>query len=731
MNDDPGRPPYGSALIVSGVIFLLYVVTLAPTTAFWDASEYIATAYILGIPHPPGNPLFVTMAKVWTLLLEPTGLPIAARVNLFAAFTSALASGFLFLVAQRVLAGVVQKDWVATAGAAAAAVIGGTAFTVWNQSTVNEKVYTLSVLVIAAVSWLAVRWLDRRHEPGSERLLLAAGYMIVLGNSNHLMSVLPAGSLLLVVLLAKPGALLGKRLWIRAVPLILLGLSFNLVLPVRAAERPAINEGDPLCESVASAALSAATLGKAGCAELGSVLQREQYAKPPVTERMAPLSHQLLNWFQYFDWQWARSADPSEVPGNARLPFSLLFGLLGLVGLLAAFEADKRIFAYLGSLTFVLTMGLVFYLNFKFGYSLAPEVVNRDLHEVRERDYFFIAGFLLWGVLAGIGLTWAWDKVASAMTSARAHLLTAPVLLVGLIPLYMNGSWASRSGDYAARSWAYDLLMSVEPYGVIFTNGDNDTFPLWYLQEVEGIRQDVTVIVGMYLNTLWYPKQLQELTTPGSQRPFDVELAGDLYPDATEPTHAVLRSTPEQMDAVGTARLDRDVVVPFPDLAISYPAGTVLDRVQRMALSIIHDSIDERPIYFATSGGLMQQLGLDQFSVRQGLVSKLVLRPLDEPQPAGLVLGSPEMGAEWFDYERSMTLYDEVYDFRGLEQRAIWSDRATLNIPWHFYALAIQLSDVAEKQGVAATRVQALQSDAAGFLVTAEGGFLGRPGVLN
>jgi hypothetical protein len=182
------------------------------------------------------------------------------------------------------------------------------------------------------------------------------------------------------------------------------------------------------------------------------------------------------------------------------------------------------------------------------------------------------------------------------------------------------------------------------------------------------------------------------------------------------------------MDAVGTGRIDRDVVVPFPGLAVSYPAGTVLNRVQRMALSIIHDSIDERPIYFATSSGLMLELGLDQFSVRQGLVSKLVLRPMDEPQPAGLVRGIPEMGAEWFDYERSMTLYDEVYDFRGLRDRDIWFDRATLNIPWHFYAMAMQLSDVAGQQGAPESRVRALQTDAAAFMITAEGGPLGTPG---
>jgi hypothetical protein len=177
---------------------------------------------------------------VWTLLLAHKGLPVAARVNLLEAFTSALSAGFLFLVAQRVLRALVSRPWAATAGAAASAVIGGTAFTVWNQSNVNEKVYTVSVLVIAAVSWLAVRWMDRKDEPGSERLLLAAGYVIVLGNANHLMSVLPAPSLLLFVLLVSPAVLFRRSLWVRAVPLILVGLSFNLVLPVRAAERPVI-----------------------------------------------------------------------------------------------------------------------------------------------------------------------------------------------------------------------------------------------------------------------------------------------------------------------------------------------------------------------------------------------------------------------------------------------------------------------------------------------------------
>jgi hypothetical protein len=502
-------------------LLALYVLTLAPSTAFWDTSEYIATAHILGIPHPPGNPLFVVLGRVWLLVLEPTGLSVAVRMNLFAAATSAAAGALWFLVAHRLLLPVLRSRPAALAGAAAAVLLGGTAFTVWNQSTVNEKVYTLSVLVVALASWLVLRWRDRAGQPGSERYLLAAAYALALGSTNHLMSVLPLPALALFALVAEPRALRSRGLWLRGGALVALGLSFNFFLPIRAAQEPVINEGHPTCSDAAGAVVAVYSLGRSGCPELAYNLTRGQYQKPPLAERQAPLAHQLLNWYQYFEWQWARGADASEQPGSAaRVPLALLYGLLGFAGLWAVFRTDRRAALYLGVLAGTLTLGLVYYLNFRYGFSLAPEVQDLRLHEVRERDYFFVAGFGLWGVLAGLGLAWCWAVLAERVGAARGNggggggthpgrrhhrglALTSPVLLLALIPLALNGRWASRADDWAARDWARDLLASVEPYGVLFTEGDNDTFPLWYLQEVEGLRQDVTVIVGQYLGTDW------------------------------------------------------------------------------------------------------------------------------------------------------------------------------------------------------------------------------------
>src|SRR5437762_11428130 len=117
------RPPYGWAALVSVVILVVYVASIAPTTQFWDTSEYMSAAKVLGIPHPPGNPLFVLMAHVWALF--PLAAAYGLRLNLFAAVTSALSSGLLFLVADRFLRDLTTAPrWARMAAAAAGVFVG-------------------------------------------------------------------------------------------------------------------------------------------------------------------------------------------------------------------------------------------------------------------------------------------------------------------------------------------------------------------------------------------------------------------------------------------------------------------------------------------------------------------------------------------------------------------------------------------------------------------------------
>src|SRR5256714_4584178 len=97
------RPSYLAALVVAAIVFVLYLLTLAPSTAMWDTSEYIASAYILGLPHPPGNPFFVLLGRFFAIL--PIAPNVAMRINILAALCSAGAAGMWVLITQRVLVG--------------------------------------------------------------------------------------------------------------------------------------------------------------------------------------------------------------------------------------------------------------------------------------------------------------------------------------------------------------------------------------------------------------------------------------------------------------------------------------------------------------------------------------------------------------------------------------------------------------------------------------------------
>ena len=741
-------PPYRWAGVAAAAVGLLYVVTLAPTTAFWDASEYIATARILGIPHPPGNPLFVVMARSWEALLGAFGLSAAVSVNLFSALMGSLAHGFWFLVAHHILRHVSDDRRFRLIGAFAAVLVSATAFTVWNQSNVNEKVYTVSLLTIALLTWLAFRWREKLGRPGNDNLLVLMAFILVLSVGNHLMALLAAPALLLFVLFVQPRALANHRLYLAGIAAVVLGLSIQIFLPIRSGLGPVINEAQPACENLGEAVVSVYTLGNAGCKDLSDALKRKQYQKPPLSRRQAPLGAQAGNWLQYFDWQWARSLSAVDSTfGRYRVPFTLLFLGLGILGFIEHYRRDRASWIYFVSLFAVLSGGLVYYLNFKYGYSMplpegeelrrALEQANadhgRDLAEVRERDYFFFVGFSVWGLMAGIGIAALWRHVSQR--TGRSLAVASPVLALALIPLALNFGWASRRGDYSARDWAYNLLMSVEPYGIIFTNGDNDTFPLWYLQEAEGIRRDVTIMVGSYLNTDWYVRQLRDLTRPCApgqdpdadptrilcQRPYTAENTDAMYthdPAEAEAagkipilTHSPVRKPqrgayPEALDdariaqiADNYARLESDRTFSLGPVTARMTGGQVVYPWQQFALTAIANSLVDRPVYFSSANNPARTFGITEHVVRQGLAFRLWPGDPSELRAHGVrrnadTRGSAAVLGTWLDIPRTRLLADSVFVHRsGIPgEWSHWPDRSTLGIPnyyaWMHYALA-------------------------------------------
>jgi len=237
------QPSYIPAAIAATLVFVLYLVTLAPSVAMWDTGEYMAAVKVLGIPHPPGNPFFVLLGHAFASL--PIPVSYAARINIMAALASALSAGLWFLITERIVARWIYEKWQRLVVAGLGTLIGATAFTVWNQSVVNEKVYTISLLFFTIVSWIIIEWIEEPDGPRADRLVVLVCFLLGLGYANHPAGFLPLPAAGVALLTTRWRTLLRWKLVLASIGALILGLTPFIFEPVRAAYFPPINEGAP------------------------------------------------------------------------------------------------------------------------------------------------------------------------------------------------------------------------------------------------------------------------------------------------------------------------------------------------------------------------------------------------------------------------------------------------------------------------------------------------------
>jgi hypothetical protein len=532
---------------------------------------------------------------------------------------------------------------------------------------VNEKVYTVSLFSIVLTLWLAVRWADRPAGERPDRYLAAIVYLLALTSANHQMGLLAAPAILLLVVATDRWTLVRPRLVAVALLAALAAGTVYLYLPIRAAFDPYLNEGAP-------------TTWRA----LHDVLTRAQFGKPPLTARQATFPAQLGMYLQYFGWQWGRDLGPGVAAGLAAV-----FGGLGLLGAWRHWRAEPRQAAVMITLMLTVTVVLVFYLNFRYGYSEFP---GRSLdREVRERDYFFIVSFSAWGVWVAIGLAALMERVAAALaarvpSAARRWRYALPIAGLALVPLALNRLTASRHGETLARDFARDLLESVDPYAIIVTGGDNDTFPLWYAQEVEGVRRDVTVMVTSLANLDWYLRQME-------QRPvatFDPEAAPAWYRDRAWPRPespwlgSLYRGGPEAADSLPPySLLERPMTGQLGPITVGLdpsqtPNRGFLDRSDLAVLTLTKLHLGRRPIYFSsTVGDYPDRLGFAPYLVTEGLVRRLLPAPV---APSDSIRASQVQG-RYVNVPRTRALAFQVYHAASVARPRPrgWVDRASEN----------------------------------------------------
>ena len=344
--------------------------------------------------------------------------------------------------------------------------------------------------------------------------------------------------------------------------------------------------------------------------------------------------------------------------GNPEFPSWLFPVLLGMLGLMALWRYDKRLALFMTAMILICSVGLILYMNFSDG--------SRGIQrEVRERDYFFTPAFVFFSMLMGMGVVQVLDQVKDWLKNLGAPvvpIISAGAILALGIPMATYGynyETHTREGNYIPYDYAYNILQSCDENGILFTNGDNDTFTLWFLQEVEGIRKDVRIVNLSLLNTNWYIRQLKNM----------------------EPKVPVSLSE-EQIDRIAL-QLWEDKQVDIAGLSWNVPkAGALPDgrgyiRVQDlMILDIIRMNNWKRPMFFAVTVSPDNYVGLRDYFQMEGMVFRL----------------TQSRGREKMDLAQTHHNLWDVYQYRGISDSTVYKDPQTSNLLRNYSAAFQQLA---------------------------------------
>jgi len=693
--------------ILAGVVFLfsfiIYFTTMAPTVSFWDCGEFIATSYSLGVPHPPGSPLFLIIGRLFSML--PLSSDIAFRVNLISPTISALANMLLYLIIVKVVVHWRKSvsninDVIVVFGGA---LVGALAFAFTDShwfNAVEAEVYAMSTFFTAIVVWLILHWSERAEEKGNERYILIIAYMVGLAIGVHLLNLLALPFIALVIYFRKQEfewksfiitvlltgitfllihngiikglprlassaglfavvaviiALVGAMIWavvshkqilsiiFTSFVLIVIGYSTYTMVFIRSNQNPAIDVGEPNTIQSAIAYMEREQYGSVSQLPRkydGLPAKYEAVGRPEFEQDFSSKQNQAYRFYnmgkqwqffanyqvkkmywRYFLWQFA-GRGPSTEPGVTDFGANtaqdgvkwMQFGLplaffLGLGGMFFHFQSDKKAAFTILTLFFITGLALIMYLN-------------QDNPQPRERDYSYVGSFFAFSIWIGLGAAAIAEKILKYIkekelaTRLAGTAIILQILLIPTVMLFANYHEHNRSGNYVAWDMAYNMLQSCEPNAVIFTNGDNDTYPLWYLQEVESVRKDVTVANLSLLNTPWHIKQLRD------SRPIGERFI-NLTDEQIDELSYGLQAWQEQKVRIPA---ENDVLNPEGyiewNLKPTY-AGQALKTQDLMVLRIINDTKWRYPIYFAVTVGNENKIGLEDYLGMEGLTFRL------------------------------------------------------------------------------------------------------------
>ncbi len=455
------------AISAFAIPLFVYLLTLAPTVTFFDSGEFLTAISSLGTAHSPGYPLFINYAKPFTFL--PLG-NIAFRVNFATAVSAGLACFGVYLLTIQLLKGE-EIPWQGRFGALAARLAGVAAaltfaFTprLWLQSN-HDKPYPLLSFICAIIFYLMLLWRESYLE-GRERpaYVYLGAFLCGLGTGAHQIMVLMIPTYAFLLWSADRRVIFRVREFFIAFAFGLLGFGIHLHLVVRALQKPILNWGD----------------SKNLTQFLWNILRKGYPVDKP---------HRDL------DLLWAQM-NAFNIPHE----FTVVGLLLLLVGLWALMRTKRDLV-----LGYLIALGS--FLLIIVGYFNTPGEM------IFLTEEFFTPLYLLSAVFIGVGLIALVKEAVQHLPNAPAARLFLPVLLfvLPLVVCLLNYRENDQHQNYIAFDYASNTLRSLPQDAVLFTWGDSGAFPLWYLQGVEKMREDVDLPHTPHLVFDWYLDSMPRL----------------------------------------------------------------------------------------------------------------------------------------------------------------------------------------------------------------------------
>ena len=636
--------------ILFSATFILLLLTSYPSIGWWNSGGYAAWASNFSIPDPGGSILFVLLGKVFITFFF--FLPAIKAITLISIISSSLAAVIayytLLIIFNNLPVVLPETGKIVTAFFTSLSI--PFLYSIWAESTVSRE-YVLGLLLTAVLIYCSFKIWFSDEEAEKTRLFFLITFILGIDFTAHRLNTpfIPVALMLLIFPLRKE--LKYARFWLIFIGMYLLGFSLNLFVLIRSASHPAFAMDDVQNFSQLFAWINMRRYGESNFSI--------------IFNRRAPFWSYQVNhmYLRYFGWNFLGTQGGYSIANL--IYFSYIPFLLGIIGFVYSLIKKFKIWILITITFFFFSFSLVMYSNIREGFDL-----------IREIDRLFIPSFYVFIFWVGIGLYFLinlLNKLLVKFQFTRGKLVIAFSLLSFLIlPLnIITANWekCNRNKYYFPEDFAYNLLIGCEKNAVLFTNGDNDTFPLWYLQSVGNVRKDVAVVNLSLLNTNYYVQQLQQ------ENKFFTGDSSILNPDKFRPSllaFPLLIKIAKDDTSFSSNNIDT-LKAEYEGRSFGKKQGLLPQ--DKALISLLEKNGWKRPVYFAATVNQNNTVGLSGYLGSAGIIQKLV----------------PVKGDSILPLQMGKNLLQK-YRYRNFNNKNVYADRTAVQLFNNYRHLFILLS---------------------------------------